>query len=112
MNDYPEVEAYLDNASGDLIATEIQRDNVDYDRLQGPAGSCDGAAVGLLGLVFDLVDGATSYENKNEDNINPINTAAEFCTQQQGGFLVKVVDVSETGQAHDGIADEAELGHE
>jgi len=103
--DYLQIEAYLDN-SGDLVATEIRRDDRNDDLLQGPVDSCDGVTVGILGLSFMLDDSITSYEDQNDTNIM---SAVEFCDQQQkGGFLVKIIDKL-SGGVTDGIADEAEL---
>jgi hypothetical protein len=106
MNDYLEVEAYRDDVSGNLIATEIQRDDVDDDLLQGPAASCDGVTVSILGFGYVLDDNVTSYQDENEGSIG---TAVTFCNQwATGGFLVKIVDKI-SGGGPDGIADEAEL---
>ncbi len=106
MNDYLEVEAYRDDVSGNLIATEIQREAADDDLLQGPADSCDGVTVSILGLGFMLDDSVTGFQDENEASIG---TAAAFCTQwATGGFLVKIVDRM-SGSGPDGIADEAEL---
>lgn len=105
-NDYLEIEAYRDDASGELIATEVRRDAPDDDQLQGPVDSCDGVTVSILGLGYVLDDNITSYTDENEGSIG---TAAAFCTQQAaGGFRVKVVDKL-SGGGPDGTADEAEL---
>ncbi len=103
--DFLEIEAYEDDASGDLIATEVRRDEIDDDVLQGPVDSCDGSQVTILGLSYTLSDGLTTYRDQNEILISP-QTAVEFCTQQgDTGFFVKVKDELTT----DGVADEAEL---
>jgi len=102
--DYLEVEAYLDN-SGGLVATEVRRDDLSDDLLQGPVDSCNGVTVTILGLGYVLDDAITSYED--EDETGSIGTAAEFCAQASDA-LAKVIDKqSDTGP--DGVADEAEL---
>ena len=103
--DFLEIEAYEDDASGDLVATEIRRDDPNDDILQGPVDSCAGSQVTILGLSYTLSDGLTTYRDQNEILISP-QTAVEFCTLQQStGLFVKVKDELNT----DGVADEAEL---
>jgi hypothetical protein len=102
--DFLEIEAYEDDASGDLIATDIRRDDLDDDILQGPVDSCDGSQVTILGLGYTLADGTTIYRDQNEA---PLLNAIDFCTAQAaGGFFVKVKDELAD---YDGVADEAEL---
>ncbi len=105
-SDFLEVRAFRDDASGDLIATEIRRrDRVDDDILEGPVDSCAGIQVTILGISYTLADGTTEYRDQNEILISP-QTAAEFCTRQQdAGLFVKVKDE----QPANGVADEAEL---
>jgi len=104
--DYLEVEAYLDN-SGGLVATEVRRDDLSDDLLQGPVDSCNGVTVTILGLGYVLDDDITSYVDEDE-NPNSIISAIDFCAQANAGALAKVVDKqSDTGP--DGVADEAEL---
>jgi hypothetical protein len=101
--DFLEVEAFRDEASGNLIATEIRRDAPDDDILQGPVDSCVGSQVTILGLSYTLIDGLTTYEDQNE---NPLPNGNDFCTAQvAGGFFVKVRD----NRVADGVADQAEL---
>jgi len=108
--DYIEAEAYLGDA-GTLVATEIRRDDVDDDQLQGSVDSCAAGVVTILGLGFSLVDGVTSYQDEDEDGA-AINSAVDFCASQtSSGFDVRVVDTNDSGQLPDGIADEAELEH-
>ena len=102
---YLEIEAYRDD-SGNLIATEIRRDETDDDLLQGPADSCAANIVTILGIGFGLDDNITSFDD--EDETGAIGSAAEFCTLVNVGTLVKVVD-SLSGGGPDGVADEAEL---
>jgi hypothetical protein len=100
--DFLEAEAYEDD-SGDLIATEVRRDALDDEVLQGPIDSCTGAEATILGLSYTLVDGLTNYQDQNE---NPLLNGNDFCTAQAaGGFFVKIKDE----RAVDGVADEAEL---
>jgi hypothetical protein len=109
LNDFLEVEAYLGDG-GQLIATEIRRDQRDNDLLQGPAENCDGVVLTILGLGFGLEDNVTSYQDENED---PVGSALEFCALANVGTLVKAVDEYDDEQLPvrfpDGIADEAEL---
>jgi hypothetical protein len=109
MNDFLEVKAYLGD-SGNLVATEIRRDDRGDDLLQGPVENCDGVTLTILGLEFGLDDNVTSYEDENED---PVGSAVEFCALANVGTLVKIVDEYDDEQQPvmfpDGIADEAEL---
>ena len=103
--DFLEVEAFRDDASGNLVATEVRRDEVGDDVLQGLVDSCTGGRVFILGLDYILADGTTSYVD--EDEVPLVSqTAAAFCdAQAAGGFFVKVKDEFTA----DGVADEAEL---
>ena len=109
MNDFLEVEAYLDD-SGKLVATEVRRDDRQDDLLQGTIESCDGVTLTIFGLGFGLDDTVTSYEDENED---PVGSAVEFCALANVGALVKIADEYNDEQLPvifpDGIADEAEL---
>ena len=109
LNDFLEVEAYLGDG-GQLVATEIRRAERDNDLLQGPVEDCDGVVLTILGLGFGLEDNVTSYQDENED---PVGSAAEFCALANVGTLVKAVDEYDDEQLPvrfpDGIADEAEL---
>jgi hypothetical protein len=103
QGDFLEVEAFREDASGNLIATEVRRDALDDDILQGPVDSCVGSQVTILGLSYTLSDGLTTYADQNE---NPLPNGNDFCTAQAaGGFFVKVRD----DLVADGVADEAEL---
>jgi hypothetical protein len=103
---YLEIEAYRDD-SGNLIATEIRRDETDDDLLQGPADSCAANMVTILGIGYGLIDGITRYDDEDETG-SSIGSAAEFCALVNVGTLVKVVD-NLSGGGPDGVADEAEL---
>ena len=60
--DFLEVEAFRDDSSGALIATEIRRDTLDDDILQGPLDACAAdTSVTLLGLTYTLLAGTTEY---------------------------------------------------
>jgi len=103
--DFLEIEAYADD-SGNLIATEIRRDETGDDLLQGTVESCSANMLTILGIGFGLEDGVTSYEDQGETG--SIDTAAEFCAQAGVGTLVQVIDKL-SGSGPDGVADEAEL---
>lgn len=91
------------NGNGIITADEVRRNSVNDDILQGPADSCSGTTVSVLGVSFSLQDGLTSY--KNQFN-NPIANAAAFCSAVNSSSLfVKVKD----NLTPNGIADEAEL---
>jgi hypothetical protein len=109
VNDFLEVEAYLDD-SGKLVATEVRRDDREDDLLQGTVDSCDGVILTILGLGFGLDDNVTSYGDESE---NPVGSALEFCARATVGTLVRIVDEYDDEQFPpifpDGIADEAEL---
>lgn len=93
------------NGGGIITAAEIRRDSVSDDILQGPADSCDGTTVSVLGVSFSLLDGTTSYRDQFNDP-NAIPNAAAFCAAvNSNGLYVKVKD----DVAPNGIADEAEL---
>jgi len=101
--DFLEVEAFRDDSTGALIATEIRRDTLDDDSLQGPVDACVAdTSVTVLDLTYTLLAGTTAYQDQNDAPIN----GADFCTgANTGGFFVKIRD----DLAPDGIADEAEL---
>jgi len=93
------------NGNGIITADEIRRDSVNDDILQGPADSCAGTALTVLGVDFTLQDGTTTYEDQF-DNPNTLTTAAAFCSAvNSAGLFVKVKDDLNPN----GIADEAEL---
>ena len=101
--DFLEVEAFRDDSSGALIATEIRRDTLDDDILQGPLDACAAdTSVTLLGLTYTLLAGTTEYQDQNDAPIS----GTTFCSAaNSGGFFIKIRD----DLAPDGIADEAEL---
>jgi len=106
MNDFLEVKAYLGD-SGNLVATEIRRDDRSDDLLQGPVENCDGVTLSILGLGYGLDDNVTSYKDENED---PVGSAAVFCALASVGTLVKIVDEYDPPvTSPDGAADEVEL---
>jgi hypothetical protein len=91
------------NGNGIITAEEIRRDNASDDILQGPADSCIGTTLAVLGIDFTLQDGLTTYQDQLD---NPIANAANFCAAVNASSLfVKVRD----DLSPNGIADEAEL---
>lgn len=91
------------NGNGIITAEEIRRDNAGDDILQGPADSCVGTTLTVLGIGFTLQDGFTTYQDQFD---NPIANAANFCSAVNASSLaVKVRD----DLSPNGIADEAEL---
>lgn len=101
--DYLEIQASLDGG-GNIVATEIRRDNPDDDILQGPSSNCDGTSITLFGVSFSLVNGTTVFENENDQQVYA--DAAAFCADVNArGLFVKIKDNS----IANGIADEAEL---
>lgn len=100
--EFLEIRGSIDG-SGIITAEEVRRDSVDDDILQGPADSCIGNAVSVLGVSFSLLDGTTTYQDQLDQ---PIANAADFCAAVNSSSLfVKVKD----DLAPNGIADEAEL---
>ena len=101
--DFLEVRGYIDD-NGDIIANEVRRDQASDDIVQGPADSCSGTSISLFGVIFDLVNGVTRFEDEN--NAQVYADAAAFCADVNNrGLFVKVQD----NVTADGIADEAEL---
>jgi len=99
-NDFLEISAYLES-NGDVIATEIKRDETDDQELQAPVESItSGVDITLLGITFP-VDGGTDYENANDTPI----TAIQFFNSVSVGSLVKIQD----NEPSDGTADEVEF---
>ena len=99
-SDFLEISAYQES-NGDVIATEIKREDPDGQALQAPVESVtNGVNITLLGVTFP-VDGATDYENANDLPI----TAIQFFDNVTVGSLVKVKDE----EPADGTADEVEF---
>lgn len=101
--DFLEIRASI-NGNNIITADEIRRPgSAGDDILQGPASSCDGSTVTVLGVDFDLLNGTTSYQDQFD---NTIANASAFCAAVNSGSLfVKVRD----NLTANGIADEAEL---
>jgi hypothetical protein len=100
--DFLEVEAYLDGDT--LVATSIDRDEVDEQVVQAPVESFEeGVSITLLGLSYSL-DGGTDYENIQDNDI----PATAFFAQLQAGDLIKVSDGDDDEPA-DAFADEVEV---
>ena len=103
--DYLNVEAYVDG-SGRLIATQIERDDLDDIELQGPAdvpptsGTSGSGTLSILGITIST-DSNTDFEDANDAPI----TGDSFFAIASDGDLVRFRD----NQAPDGIADEVEF---
>jgi len=101
-NHFLEIRAALDG-DGNIVASEIRRDEPGDDILQGPADGCDGSSVTIFGVGFTL-DAGTSLQDENEDEIYANATA--FCDDLNArGLFVRVKDEV----VADGTAEEAEL---
>jgi hypothetical protein len=101
VGDFLEVEAVMVGSS--LVATRIDRDDMDDDVVQAPVESfVAGDSVTLLGLTYSLA--GARFEDQND---NPVSEAEVFAALQVGK-LVKIKD-EETA---DGIADEVEFEFE
>ncbi len=103
--DFLDVEAYVDG-SGMLIATQIERDDLDDIELQGPVdvpptgGTSGSGTVSILGITI-ATDSNTDFENVNDASI----TGDTFFGTASDGDLVRFRD----NQVPDGIADEVEF---
>lgn len=87
-------------ASSDIIATEIKRDQLDDDKLQAPVESfVSNNGITLLGISY-LVTGA-EYQNIDDSPLS----ATEFFNLISNGTLVKIKDEL----TPDGIADKISL---
>jgi hypothetical protein len=113
--DFLEIRGSIDD-NGDIVANEVRRheDTVSDDIVQGPADSCDGTSISVFGVIFDLVNGITDFEDENDDP-NAYADAAAFCADVNSrGLFVKVQDNATVNNGviiapADGVADEAEL---
>ncbi|MGB5442417.1 MAG: DUF5666 domain-containing protein [Gammaproteobacteria bacterium] len=103
--DYLHVEAYVDG-SGMLIATQIERDDLDDIELQGPAdvpptsGTSGSGTVSILGITI-ATDSNTDFENANDAPIS----GDTFFGSASNGDMVRFRD----NQVPDGIADDVEF---
>jgi hypothetical protein len=96
--DFLELEAI--NIDGVLMATRIDRDELDDDILQAPVESFNpGLDITLLGVTFSTV--GAEFEGRRDRDLS----ATEFYDLLQVGDLVKVEDKDTA----DGIADEVEF---
>ncbi len=101
IGDFLEVEAIP--TGGALIASSVERDTADDDRLQAPVDSFEsGSSVTLLGLTYS-VQGA-QFRDQNE----AVLTLQQFFNIIQPGMLVKLRDY----QPADGVADRVEFEFE
>lgn len=100
-NDFLEISAYQES-NGDVIATEIKRDDTNDQELQAPVDSVNrDVDITLLGVTFDVDINITDYENANDTPI----TAIQFFNSVSVGSLVKIQD----DEPSDGTADEVEF---
>jgi hypothetical protein len=103
--DFLDVKAYVDD-TGTLIATQIERDDLDDTELRGPADVPPTAGTGFAGSVSVLgitiaTDAGTGFEDINDDSI----AGAIFFTQVTDGDQVAYKDKLPVN----GIADEVEF---
>ena len=104
--DFLNVEGFLDDG-GKLIASQIEREEVDDIALRGPvdkpptAGSTASGTVSILGVSI-ATDGSTDFEDGSL-------TGTEFFVQVKNGDLVEYTDYNEVGLPADGFADEVEF---
>ena len=93
--DFLEVEGFIDS-TGNVIASEVKRDQPDDDVIQGPVQSLDAVSgdISLLGLTFGT-DATTSFKP---------SPASSFFTSAGPNTIVKIKDKN-----RDGVAEEAEI---
>ncbi len=98
--DFLEVRGFIDD-SGNLLATEIRRDDPDDVIVQAPIeGFVTDTSLTLLGVTF-FTSGATQFQDSNDAPIS----GSSFYGSLTIGTLVKIKD----SQPGDGTANEAEL---
>jgi hypothetical protein len=98
--DFLEIRGYIDG-NGNIIASEVSRDDPDDDIIQAPVESfVTDSSITLLGLTFDTVIGTTDFELANDTTTNSTTFYGNLGT----GDLVKIKDDNQ-----DGIADEVEF---
>ena len=89
-----------------IMASELRRDELDNDLLQGPVdtnGIVADTSITLFGLTF-TTDGNTGFENDNGST-----NSSTFYAEIQEGCTVKIQDGDLPSTPPDGIADEIEL---
>lgn len=98
--DYLDVEAFED-ASGHLIASRVQRESQDDDRLKGPVDTAvEGTnTLTILGISFSTA--GSDFQNTDDSG----STSAGFYAAVQVGDLVRVTD----NNPANGVADEVEF---
>jgi hypothetical protein len=103
--DFLDVEGYIDG-SGNIIASQVQRDEPDRIELRGPvdvpptAGDDFSGSVSVLGIVI-LTEGPTDFKNEFDGDIS----GSIFYGQVSDGDLVEFRDE----QPADGFAEEVEF---
>ncbi len=98
VGDFLEVEAV--QLSDSLLATRVDRDDMDDDALQAPVDSfVSGSSLTLLGISYQTI--GADFKNQNDTSA----TEAEFYALLTPGMLVKIKD----REIADGVADEVEF---
>jgi hypothetical protein len=101
IGDYLKIHA-RDTGGANPLATEIKRDDLGDDEIQGPVDSfVAGASVTILGVTFNTLVGTTAFEDDKDSAL----TSAEFYAALANDAVVKIED----NQPADGVADEAEF---
>jgi hypothetical protein len=99
VNDFLQVEAY--QSGSQIIATDIRRDELDDQLLQGPVEVIvPNVSLSVLGITYP-VDVNTQYEDINEN----VLTAIDFYNSISVGDLIKIND----DEVSDGTANEVEF---
>ena len=104
--DFLNVEGFIDD-SGNLIASQIEREEVDDIELRGPVdggdtgGNSSSGSVSILGVSI-ATDASTVFEDGDL-------TGTEFFLQVKDRDLVEYKDYNEVGLPADGFADEVEF---
>jgi len=107
--DFLNVEGFVDG-NGNVIASQIERDEVDNIVLRGsvdvpPTGGTTAAGViSILGVEI-VTGGVTDFEDASDEDME----GADFFLQVRDGDLVEYTDYNEEGQSADGIANEVEF---
>ena len=107
--DFLNVEGFVDG-SGNFIATQIERDELDDIVLRGPVdipptgGSTAAGTLSILGVEI-ATDDTTGFEDASEEDID----GRDFFLEVEDGDLVEYTDYNEAGQPADGVADEVEF---
>lgn len=104
--DFLNVEGFVDD-SDKLVASQIERDEVDDIVLRGPIDKPPTSGSTTFGTVTIL--GVSIATNSSTDFDGGDITGTEFFLQVNNGDLVEFTDYNEVGLPADGIADEVEI---